>query len=444
MTNHTTYYLKHSQSVVSLVSTSKKEVKPTDTQYKDAESGTAVYQPWGENDDWPVIARQKMESSTTAYSLIAQRVGLMFGKGVHYYRVVKSVDGISYDFSEIPEVEDFLESSRINFLMAERLMDFKNNGNINCEFIMNAANNKVNRLGHLDSEFCRFKTNTEKNGDKQITKITHIGYCSDWSEKNNVADIPYVDPKIYHDKTAILKIANTSKKFAIHSALPSPGRTLYAFPPHGALFKKGGWLDYANGIPELMNAINENGMILKYHIQIPETHWPKKYKDWSTISQIEQLKLMEKEFDAMDEFLKGKDNAGSIFISHFAVDKVTGKAEDGWKIVALDDKLKKDQFLTSVQEADTQIARAVQMDSSMSNLQPQGGKMGAGSGSDKRVGFENMINTSYLEQMIVLEPLELVKKINEWPRNLQFFFLHDIPTSLNENKKGVKSEISES
>lgn len=434
-------YLKVSGTVVSLVKT-ETTVPVTPKKYSDVEDGKQVYQDWGDNNDWPVVAREKTEASTTAYPLIAQKVGLMFGRGVHYCRVVKTKEGLEYDFSEIEEVEQFLRVSRINFLMGERLMDYKSNGNIFCELILNAGANKVNRLNHLDSEFCRFKTTTEKSGNKTTTKVTHVGYNSQWGEgSTDVEDLPFVDSAIYHDNDAILVVGKSKKKFVIHSCLPSPGRTLYAYPPHGALFQKGGWLDYANGIPKLMSAINENGMLLKYHVEIPETYWPKKYKNWQTMSQEEQLKAMDEEFDKMDKFLKGVDNAGNTFISHFGVDPVTSKKMDGWSITALDDKIKKDQFLTTVQEADIQVARAIGMDSSMSNIQPQGGKMGSGSGSDKRVGFENMLNISYLEQMIVLEPLELVRDINGWDKNLMFFFLHDIPTTLNENKSGVKSEI---
>jgi hypothetical protein len=151
--------------------------------------------------------------------------------------------------------------------------------------------------------------------------------------------------------------------------------------------------------------------------------------------------LIDAKLDEMDQFLKGTDNAGSSFISHFVADQITGKAQDGWKIEPINDPIKKDQFLTSVQEADIQISRAIGMDASLSGIQPAGGKMGAGSGSDKRVGFTNTLNMTYAEQMIILEPLEIVKMYNDWDPNIRFMFEHEIPTTLNENKNGVKSDL---
>jgi hypothetical protein len=65
--------------------------------------------------------------------------------------------------------------------------------------------------------------------------------------------------------------------------------------------------------------------------------------------------------------------------------------------------------------------------------------MGAGSGSDKRVGMENTISASYAEQMIVLKPLRTVGIINQWPKNIKWSFEHIIPTTLNENKAGSKT-----
>ncbi len=77
----------------------------------------------------------------------------------------------------------------------------------------------------------------------------------------------------------------------------------------------------------------------------------------------------------------------------------------------------------------------------MSGIQPTGGKMGAGSGSDKRVGFQNSVNLSQAEQEIIFEPLYLVAKINGWPSNLKFAFSHEIATTLDKNPTGSQNQI---
>jgi hypothetical protein len=106
----------------------------------------------------------------------------------------------------------------------------------------------------------------------------------------------------------------------------------------------------------------------------------------------------------------------------------------------LNDNKKKDLYLTSLQEADIQISRAWGIDSSLSNIQPEGSSLGAGSGSDKRVGFDNQINASYADILMVVEPLYFVGKYNGWPSNLKWGFLHDVATTLNQNSTGTESK----
>jgi len=403
---------------------------PTSESFSDADE-SKDYQPWGDDNLWPVKTREKLQESTTAYPLIAKTACMMYGKGPAYYKEVRTKDGKTADWTPISEVDDFFANNNIPYFLMERLMDYKTYGNIFAEFILNKAGNAVASLYHKEAEFSRFGTIKDKS-------IIDIKYNSDWSNATNASPIPFLMRRDRYT-TKILEKFKSGKKFAIHSSLPSPGSTLYAKPPHIGLVGLKGWLDYANSIPKLMNAINDNAMMLKYHIQIPITYWPSRFKDWDTLDPKKQLELMNAEFDKMDEFLKGKDKAGSSFITHFAVDQLTGKETVGWKITALDDHLKRDQFLTSVQEADVQISRALGMDVSLAGIQPAGGKMGSGSGSDKRTAFTNTISMSHAEQMIIMEPLELVKTINGWDPNIRFVFEHDIPTTLNENKDGVKS-----
>jgi hypothetical protein len=432
-TVHATY-LRSSGTVVSFVESPEAGASATPEKFSGLDVAKDV-QNWDSNNLWPVETRLKIEASTTAFPLIGNMACMMFGKGVRYYREVRSGSEITKDFSPIPIVDQFLQDNNVNYLMLERLMDYKTYGNIFCEFILNKNNtaSKIVNIAHKEAEFTRF-------GKIDVDTIVNVAYKSDWAKSDTPTEIPFVMRR-HLSKAGIFKVAKSKRKFVAHSCLPSPGRTLYAMPLHAGMLKKNGWLDYANSIPELMNAINKNGMLLRYHIQIPSSYWPALYKDWAILDQDKRDALIDAKLDEMDQFLKGTDNAGSSFISHFVADQITGKAQDGWKIEPINDPIKKDQFLTSVQEADIQISRAIGMDASLSGIQPAGGKMGAGSGSDKRVGFTNTLNMTYAEQMIILEPLEIVKMYNYWDANIRFMFEHEIPTTLNENKNGVKSDL---
>ncbi len=390
---------------------------------------------WGPSNDWPSKARAKLEKSTTALPLIVKALSLMYGDGVVYW-LDEKVDGkLVKNFVDIPEVDDFFYENDIDQFMIEQLMDFKFYGNQFQEFILNPLKTKVIHLYHKEAEFTRKSAQNEKS-----KKFEKIGYTGNWAEDDKPAEIKLLDKTVNGKEYLMEQVAKSGGKFANHTMFPSPGRKVYGFPPHGALYLDKGWLDYSNNIPAIMNSMIDNMIAIKYHIEIPYEYWGSVYPEWAQWDEKKQKVKIDEKLTEMDEWLTGADNAYSTFISHFATDPITRKAIPGWKITAIDDKVKKDEWIPGTQEADQQIARALSIDPSMAGIQAQGGKLGAGSGSDKRTGFANSVSLSKMETKIVFECLELVKKINGWPRNLKFGFAHKLPTTLDKNPTGQQTE----
>ena len=391
----------------------------------------SIVQYWGGNNLLPSEQRQQLEKTTTAFPLIANAAKTLFGRGPQYYLEKRTSTGIVKDYTPVPEIEEFLQGIDLELIMLERWMDLKMYNNLFCEFITNGAGTKIVNITHQEAEFCRF-------GLIKDNKISQVLINSDWEKyPANYATVPFFDDYATSREEA-LKTAGAKKKFITHNNIPSPGRTLYAVPSHVGLFQTNGWIDYSLSVPLLMNKINQNGFALRYHIEIPYDFWEKTYQDWKQKTPAEQQTLKDAKMDEMNNFLKGIDNVGKNFYSHFGVHQATGKEIAGWKITELKDPIKKDQFLTSLQEADMQTARAIGVDVSLANISNQSNSMGAGSGSDKRVGMNNTISSSYAEQMIVLKPLKTVGIINQWPSNVKWTFEYEVPTTLNENKSGTK------
>lgn len=419
--------LHGSGAVISLASdAAAKPTAPISTPYVQG----SVMQNWGANNLKPTEQRQKLEKTTTAYPLLIKVATTLFGRGPQYYREVRTASGITRDYSAIPEIEDFILNNDLELIMLERWMDLKMYNNVFCEFIFNVNKNKIVNITHQEAEFCRF-------GLIENNIIKNVRINSNWQERpSEFVEINFLDDYSISQAEVLKK---NLKKFITHNNIPSPGRTLYAVPQHIGLFESNGWLDYSISVPLLMNKINNNGFNLRYHIEIPYDYWEKIYKDWNTKTPEEKRTLQDKKMDEMNTYLLGSDNAGKNFYSHFGIHQATGKEIPGWKITELKDPIKKDQFLTSLQEADMQTARAIGVDVSLANISTQSNSMGAGSGSDKRVGMDNTISASYAEQMIVLKPLRTIGIINGWPSNVKWSFEYIVPTTLNENKSGTKT-----
>jgi hypothetical protein len=422
-------YLSKSQNfaTVHLPDSGAKKTDDLKSDIEEAES----YQRWGTNNDKPTKNRQKLEASSTAWPLIWMLVELMWGKGIRY-GFMEYVDGKpELKHQSNPDIDKFLTDNDVDFIMMERLMDFKVFNNLFCEFILSNNLQTITEIGHVEAEFTRF-------GEIKNNRFQKILVNANWQEdENNYSEIPFLERR---DKSRekIQKQFGGKKKFAFHDHFPSPGRTVYAIPKHEAILKEDGWLDYANSIPEIMNKFNKQAKNIRYHVEIPVNYWESRYKDWGTMKPEEQDKRIDEVLSEMDDWFSGA-KGNDTFYTHFEVDH-QGKYLAGWKLNTIDLRSKAADYLTSLQEADVQISRAIGADSSMPGIQPEGGKMGGGSGSDKRVGFTNSVTLSHAAQRIILNPLYLVAWYNGWGDNIRFWFEHDIPTTLNENKNGVKND----
>ncbi|MEL6358995.1 MAG: hypothetical protein AAFQ01_03560, partial [Bacteroidota bacterium] len=124
----------------------------------------------------------------------------------------------------------------------------------------------------------------------------------------------------------------------------------------------------------------------------------------------------------------------------FQDDYQTGKPMGRIIIEAVDDKIKNDAWVPSSETADAQIVQGVGLHPSQVGLAPQGGKMGAGSGSDQRESFNTGITLNTLEQKIVLEPLNFIAHYNaksnpEW--DITFMIDHTTHTTTNNKEDGM-------
>jgi len=415
--------------------TNKNSTKPPFIN-SETEGASDEWQNWGTDNLWPTRVRKIVEESTVAAPLIYKAVCSMYGAGIVYWQDIREGDKIKKNFSAIAKVDEFLNENPVDFIALERMMDFKYFNNIFQEYILNIKKNNIISTHHLEAEFCRLSVQ-----NKNTNEFDFIGFFGDWEnlDAEKVTSIPNVVWK-RKNRPQILEQAKKKKKFATHSKFPSPGRPIYGAPPHQALYNKDGWLQYSNKIPKILNAVVANGMNIKYHIQIPANYWKSSYPKWESYSAEKQSDLKKTKLEEMNDWLTGANNAMKSFISEFGVDHV-GKKLPGWEINEVKDSSNFDKELLTSQESDAHISRSLNIDPSLAGLQPAGGKMGAGSGSDKRTAFQNAISMSKAEQLVVLDFLSVIGKVNDWPKNLRWGFQHDVATTLNEDKSGKKETI---
>ena len=180
-------------------------------------------------------------------------------------------------------------------------------------------------------------------------------------------------------------------------------------------------------------------MNIKYIIHIDERYFEKVYKDeWATKKVEERMEIRKQLIDSMNDKLTGTENGGkSIQSMKFEDDK--GNTIKALEIETVDDKFKDGSYLPEAEAANSEVLFAIGVDPSLIGAGIPGGKLGAGSGSDKMAAFNILQSLKKSDREFFLESLEFVRDYNDWDMNLNFGFEDTVLTTLDKNPTGTQT-----
>ena len=391
---------------------------------------------WGDDNKYPTQVREKLEKSTVALPAMYKHVSMMYGGGIDYFFAERSEDGVVKSFRKDDAVEAFICNNDLTEWLMAQAYTYRHFAQCFTHLVANKKGDEISRITNLDAELTRLGIKP-KNGP--IDKVGYGDWRSESFKEEQAKEIRLFQPSMGEKFTKKIKDKST-KEFAMWTRFPSVGRIYYTHAPWAGLYRKDGWLDVANEIPEIISAIHKNQIALKYHVKIPLDYWPVKYKDWNSMSQAKKEKAVDDLVAEINDTLTGTKNVARTLVTFHGVDTVSGKALPTWEIEPIKDELSKDAYIPNSDKADQQVLHALGIDPSIIGLQPAGGKLGAGSGSDKRTGFLNQTSIMQMEMDLLLRPLYFIRDYNGWDENLRFGVKRIIPTTLNENRDG-ESEL---
>jgi len=205
------------------------------------------------------------------------------------------------------------------------------------------------------------------------------------------------------------------------------------------LTRENGWLDVNNKIPEIINAMMNNQISVKYVIHIPMTYFQLRHEGFNQKDEHEREKIIDAFIKDINAKLQGHENIYTS-IAYLFQEHENGSAEGQIKIEAIDEKTRKDAWVPSADHSNAQIVQALGLHPSQMGLAPQGGKMGAGSGSDQRESFNTGVQLNTIEQDILLEPLNWIATFNaqtdpNW--DVTFYIDHSLHTTTNSVETGI-------
>ncbi|HTF19359.1 MAG TPA: hypothetical protein VK658_14865 [Chryseolinea sp.] len=407
--------------------TSKKEIEPDAVTQNPSNTGRP-WARWGSDNNYPQRLIDAVMADPAA-SLLEKRRAMHWGSGLMFHRRIVEKKKLIIEpvlDEELPaEIDDFFYLNDFQNFTQGIIADFEWWHDYTVEYIT-ANNGKI-----LEVKWHRRKDVRSELRDKKNGKVQAFYLSGDWPNPNmeNYARVNAFDK--YNAKSA---------SGIYRHQLVSVDKDYNPQPAWHGITR---WLHIAGKIPRWILANIDNSINIKYHVEIPlkyflDRHPLERYKDVN-----EQLLAIQKDeietYKKMDELLTGETNVSKTFYTKIAVDE-SGKPLPSWKINVLANDVKDSAWLTAYGTAAMAITSGLGLSPSIGGqILPNG--LGSGSGSDLREQFNFYMQVMTAQpRQTTLEPFEIIKRRNGWPKDLHLGYRDIVLQSVDQSKGGFEKQ----
>lgn len=428
---------------------------------------------WGEDNRFPQNIEQQLAYCGVAKSGLDWKARFLWGNGI----IPGKVSGYKEDGSEIftpldraknKAIFDIIGSRPLTRFYMEFLQDWAWFGNCFPEIIFSKDTSKISHFVHQESCDSRYK---QVDQDGQFSKVylsKMWGASADQYAKfdpkkvvrgllSNPSNVDQIDKKflktldcidMYNPLESTKKIAAELKgKTGLKSAIlpvnyPSVNKTYYQVPAWDGA-RLSGWIEIASKIPAMIKMLYSKAFRLKYHVEVPENFFARKYgiEAWAEMDEKTQKKKREDLLKRMDEYLSGEENAYKTFVSFFETSSIDHQEYARIKITQIKDESNISNEIITQSAADVQILIPMGVNPVLFGAGTVGtGKQMTG-GSNLREALLIYVASLKLERELTLEPLYLMRDFNGWDSDIEFRHRDIILTTLDTGA-GTKKTLS--
>jgi hypothetical protein len=355
---------------------------------------------WGKDNKLPNhIMRLVLNNNLAPGSLDTKDQITLGDQLIFYYNKIENGKIIPTPFYN-NELQDTLEMWGVAEYLEEAVIDFNWLANAwaqlsfgNKEGTLKDKIVKIRPVEAVDTRCAVMNPNTKR--------VEFYG-VADWADNRSK------EVELFHAWNPDWEPGRMPRSFMIHLKKKTIGNPYYPLPNYiGAQY----WIRHANKIPIWKTSNMDNSINIKYHIHVPERYFQQLYPD-PQFDRDYRKKKYEEKIAEITKMLTGAENAGKTFSSQILIDPVTGKELPGWKIETIDSKINHEAYSKDFEDANSAILSAIAVDPSLSGVLIPG-KMGAGSGSEKRLAYEfhAKVKTRYPRRNL-LKPVYIAMKIN--------------------------------
>ncbi|MDM1441920.1 hypothetical protein HX056_01020 [Myroides odoratimimus] len=414
------------------------------TENKGNNSG---YIKWGANDNYPQDVIKKVKKNGAAGSGLRLLQRAHYGNGLAIYKTSRDQETKKrkvdyYDFDEFPAINSFMRNNRIAIFTQGIIKDLEWFGIAFPEFVLSNDFKEIVSAKRQQASWCRYAMPDDDGNVRKLYISSLFGTKTniDVDKNEYVSYTTLLSPYMTSDE--VLKYCKDNKihKFVIPIFFPLLDESYYPIPEWHAIITSG-WLEVANSVPKFKLGIFNNQVSIKYQIEIDEEHFKKLYEgEWIKFPIDKKLQIRDDLIKALTDNLGGTDNGGKSINSIMYTDS-RGQQISTIRITAIDDKLKDGSYLPEAEAANSEVLFALGTDPSLIGAGIPGGKMGSGSGSDKRIAFNLLQSFMKSNRDVTIEIFNFISTYNKWEPGLKFGFENVVLETLDKNPTGVTKAI---
>lgn len=398
---------------------------------------------WGANNDYPQKILKAIKASGSGSSSLRFLRKAHYGTGLILMDNSPDENGKKspklINILDYPEINKFFKTSQLPRFFKEIIADMEWFSISFPEYILSNNFKTINRVKRHKAAWCRFEIMNPENGLVENIYISEkFGKESVAEDSPYVSKVPLIDSYWSPDEVREYCKANKIYKFVRPVFYPLIDEAYYPQAEWHSVVNNG-WLDVANSIPEYKKNIFLNQVSIKYLIEVDERYFENIYStEWKDYTVEERKKIREDLIDGINESLVGNTNAAKSIQSMMFMDDKNAQVS-ALKITAVDDKLKDGIYLPEAEAANSEILFAIGVDPSLIGAGIPGGKLGAGSGSDKNAAFNILQALKKTDRESTLEIFDFIAGYNAWDETITANFENTVLTTLDKNPTGTQT-----
>lgn len=373
---------------------------------------------------YPQQIVEKARKDPELPALIKKYTDMLYSGGMVYGKWVMDGDKRVFERIYDAEIENWLTDTNINLYLQEAYADAKWYSNAFAELTYDGRGKKNGQIVSIsiqEAMFCRWSKQNDK-GKKEKVYVS-----ANWDVNNGSDKVGYeaIDP-YFKPRNQIENLKGDVLYYPL--IFPDvPGKVYYQQPSWHSLFDGKIFELYEL---QLLNELYylKNGMNLRFHVEVDESYFERKYKDWKGKKTEEITAIFKAELEAFNKLFSGVDKSGKSMLTLKHFDQRTKAEYSEWTIHEIKPTQLQDTNIQAMNQKTLVKCRALGMDPTL--IGPVGESRSSnsnGSGSNNRTSFHihNIVNKPIHDQ--VASPFNsTIKYVNGWEQKHNgLFFMED-------------------